>query len=283
MIYRSNRKALVFISATLLVTGLFLPVLRSQAQESSIQSAMRGIMGRISSLLSIRDNKELSASEKQLQELQARKDTVSKIYDLTLMEQNDLTARLEGLKGLNEAQEKMRDSLTAQMTENENSFTQIRSRLEAAKTAEEVKQLANDFKNWRTQVYDPKVRKVVAFTFVFQEKNVIEIARQRLEKISNDLEDRKDSLGENREAAEELFHKASENIRNAEELHGQAKILIMVALTNQADLAGYRTAPKNILSEIARDMSDSKNFTEQSFSNIREAYKLFLEIGKLLK
>lgn len=283
MIYRSSRKAQIAISTALIVTGLFLPMSRVQAQESSMQSALRGIMGKISALLNIGGNKELSVEEKQRQELQTRKDAVSRIYDLTLMEQNDLLDRLTGLKGLNGTQEKMRGSLTDQLTENENSFNQIHDRLEAAKTAEEVKQLATDFKNWRTLVYDPKVRKVVAFTFVFQEKNVLEIARQRLEKISKDFSDRKDSLGENKLLAESLFEKASAGIKNAEELHGQAKILIMVALTNQAGITNAKSTMKNVLSEIARDMSDSKKFTEQSFQNIREAYKIFLEIGKLLK
>lgn len=282
MIYRSNRKAQVLISTTLIVTGLFLPMAKSQAQES-MQSALRGIMDKISSLLSIGGNKELSVEEKLQKELQTRKDAVSKIYDLTLMEQNDLLARLDDLSGLSSAQEKMRDSLIAQMTENENSFNQIRSRLEAAKTAEEIKQLASDLKNWRTLVYDPKVKKAAAFTFVFQEKNVIEIAKQRLEKISKDLEARKETSDTGDSPAAALFEKASANIRNAEELHSQAKILIMVALTNQANIANSRTTAKNILSEIARDMLDSKNFTEQSFQNIKDAYKVFLEIGKLLK
>ena len=283
MIYRSNRKLLVLISATLVVTGLFLSINQSQAQESSMQSALRGIMSRISSLLSIGGNKELSAAEKQQQELQTRKDTVSKIYDLTMMEQNDLLTRLADLKGLNSAQEKMRLSLTNQMTENENSFNQIHDRLEAAKTIEEIKQLATDLKNWRTLVYDPKVRKVAAFTFVFQEKNAIEIARQRLEKISDDLDGSKELIGENKALAESLFEKASAHIRNAEDLHGQAKILIMVALTNQANIANSKFTAKNVLDEITRDMTDSKKFTEQSFRDIGEAYKVFLEIGKLLK
>lgn len=283
MIYRSNKKLYILISATLIVTGLFLPIFKGQAQESSMQSALRGIMGRISSLLSIGGNKELSVMEKQQQELQTRKDTVSKIYDLTLMEQTDLLTRLADLKGLNSAQEKMRISLKNQLAENENSFNQIRTRLETAKTAEEVKQLATDFKNWRTLVYDPKVRKVAAFTFVFQEKTAIEIARQRLEKISADLAKNKESLGENKSVADGLLEKASSHIRNAEDMHTQAKILIMVALTNQADIATPKSTAKNVLDEIARNMTDSKNFTEQSFRDISEAYKVFLEIGKLLK
>lgn len=281
MIYRSSRKAQVLISTALIVTGLFLPMAKSQAQES-MQSALRGIMGRISALLTIGGNKELTAEEKLQQELQTRKDAVGKIYDLTLMEQNDLLTRLNDLTGLSSAQDKMRESLTDQMTENENSFNQIRGRLEAAKTTEEIKQLASDFKNWRTLVYDPKVRKVAAFNFVFQEKNVIEIARQRLEKISKDLESRKDPSGDSSPASA-LFEKASAHIRNAEDLHSQAKILIMVALTNQAALINSKTVPKKISDEIARDMSDSKDFTEQSFQNIRDAYKVFMDIGKILK
>lgn len=282
MIHRFNKKSQVIISTALIVTGLFLPIHKSNAQES-ILSALKDIAWKISSIFYLGGNKELSAEEKQQRDLQARKDTVSKIFDLTLMEQNDLKTRLAELAGLNSTQEKMRDLLTDQLAENENSFSQIRARLDTAKTIEEIKQLATDFKNWRTLVYDLKVKKIVPFTFVFQEENVITTAQQRLEKISNDFNGRKESLGENKVQATALFEKASSDIKKAKDLHSQAKILIMVALTNQANLISTRTIAKSINDEITRDIADSKTFTENSLWDVSDAYSAFMALGQMLK
>ncbi len=282
MIRRFNKKLQAVLSAALIVTGLFLPMAGANAQES-MQSALSGIIGRISSLLTIGGNKELSAEEKQQEDLQARKDAVSRIFDLTLMEQSDLRARLAGLKNLAAAQEKTRNSLMDQLAENENSFSQIRDRLGAAASAEDVKQLAADFKNWRTLVYDLKVKKIVPFTFVFQEESVLAIAQQRLEKISKDFNGRKDSLGENKIQATALFEKASSAIKNAEDLHTQAKILIMVALTDSPAPLSSKSAAQKINDELARDITDSKTFTENSLQDTSDAYAAFIALGQLLK
>lgn len=278
MIRRSDKKIRVAVSATLILMGLFLPMAKTQAQES-MQSMLMGIVGRITSLLNIGGNKELSPEQKLQQELQTRKDAVSEIYDLTLAEQNDLLARLAALDNLTATQEKMRSALKNKLTENESSFNQIRDRLRSVATIEDVKQLAADFKNWRTLVYDQKAGNVAAFTFVFQENGIITTAKQRLEKISKDLSGRKSSPAE----ADTLLEKAAEDLKDAEDLHNQAKIQIMVALTDQADLTGSKIINRAVTDEIAASMTDARNFTEQSFQGISDAYRIFLEIGRIIK
>lgn len=270
---KSNR---VIISA-LIVAGLFLPASKSHAQES-FQSAIREIAGRIGTLLMLRKNTEISPEEKIRKEISARKEAVQKIFDLTKMEQADLLNRLSGLKDLNEQQENMRDTLTEFVKENSNGLAEIQKRLDESETLEDIKQLAGDFKNWRTLVYNPKTEKVVAFTFVFQGKNILSVADDRLERVKKDIADYQNSLKENDQKAEKILRKAETDIKEAHELNSQARNIIMIALSNSLlPVKNSKISDK----ELARDISNSKAFTEKAMQHIRSAYSEFLELGKL--
>lgn len=275
-IFKSHFNKLI-ISA-LIVAGLFLPAPKSYAQES-FQSSFRDFAGKISAFLTFRKTAETSPEEKAQQEIQIRKEAVQKIFDLTKLEQADLLNRLSSLKDLNDQQKKMRSALTDFVKENSNSLNEIQSRLERAGTLEEIKQLAADFKNWRTLVYNPKTEKVVAFTFVFQGKNILSVADDRLERVKNDLADYQKSLKESDDTADGIFDKAESDIREAGELNEQARNLIMIALSNSMSPAkNMKSAEK----EITRDISDSKTFTEKAMQNVRDAYSEFLKLGKII-
>ncbi len=282
MNHPSKKTFSTLIVVTVILSGMFLPVAKSNAQES-MQSALRDIVGKIGALFNLGFNNELSPEEKQQQELQTRKDTVSKILDLTRMEQADLLNRLAGLKTLTDAQGKMRNTLTSQLAGNENSFKHIQDRLTTADTTESVRQLATDFKNWRTVVYDPKAKQTVAFTFVFNGKSILATAQKRLENISKDLNDRKNTLGDNADEITELFEKATNSIKDAEELHNQAKILVMAALTSLNKPMSQLALSQKVSDMNTRNIADSKKLTEQSLQNIQTAYKIFIELGAALK
>ncbi len=278
MIRIFNRKTGKFVFSALIVAGLFLPVSRSYAQES-FQSAFREIAGKISAFLTFKKSAELSPEEKLRQEIQARREAIRKISDLTNLEQADLLNRLSSLKNLNDRQNEMRTILVEFVKENSNSLKEIQTRLDGADTIEEIKQLAGDFKDWRALVYNPKTEKVVALTFVFQGKNIIDTANGRLERVKTDLADYRNSSEDADGRAEKIFRKAEADIKEAEELNGQARNLIMIALNNSL------SPPKNSKSidkEIARDISDSKAFTERAMQHIRNAYGEFLELGKII-
>ena len=274
-----SKKISGIILIGLFIMGLFLLTNRTYAQETSMQSTLREIAGKISSLFTFNIDRELTEKEKMEQELQTRKDAVSKIFDLTLMEQKDLLNRLSALKDLSDAQKKMRSTLTNLLQENENIFTEINSRLEGVESINDAKKLANDFKNWRTLVYNPKAEKVVAFTFVFHGENILATAKDRLERIAGDLSDYQNSLKETDEKSNELLNKAESNIREAEELSGQAQNLIMIALNNSFSQIKNT---KSVNREIARNISDSKIFTEKSMQYVRNTYNEFLELGRII-
>ena len=283
MILRFNGKKHAFLSATLIVLGLFLPLQNIHAQESPMQSAMNSIAGTVSALLNLPGNNALSPAQKQKQELQARKDAVQKVFDLTLMEQSDLRDRLANLDNLTPAQKKMQGALTDQLTENENSFAQIRDRLDAATGVDQVKQLAADFKNWRAAVYDLKIRKMVPFIFVFQEESIIATAQQRLQRITADFTAHKASLGAQSLEATALFEKGTSAIKTAQDLHNQAKIIIMVALTDAPSPTATPAAVQKANDAIARNIAGAKTLTENSLQDINDAYDIFISLGQLLK
>ncbi len=261
----------------LIVAGLFLPASQSYAQES-FQSSLRGIAGKISTFLTFR-KPEVSPEDKTGQEIRTRREAVEKIFDLTKLEQADLLNRLSGLKDLNDQQKKMRITLTEFVKENNNGLKEIQSRLENTDRLEDIKKLASDFKDWRTLVYNPKTEKVVAFTFVFQGKNILSVAEERLANVRTDLSEHQDALTEKNEDAEIIFKKAESEIKEAEELNTQARNLIMIALNNALNPAkGIKAAEK----EIARDIADSKAFTEKAMQHIRNAYGKFLELGEII-
>lgn len=278
-----NGKKHALISATLIVLGLFSPLQKINAQESPMQSALKSIAGTVSALLNLPGNNALSPGQKKRQELQARKDAVQEIFDLTIMEQSDLHDRLAGLDNLTPTQKKMQSSLADQLTENENSFSQIRDRLDAATGVDQVKQLATDFKNWRAAVYDLKIRKMVPFIFIFQEEGIIATARQRLQRITADFTAHKASLGAQSLQATALFEKGTSAIKTAQDLHNQAKILIMVALTDTPSPAGSATAIQKANDAIARNIATAKTLTENSLQDISDAYDTFIALGQLLK
>ncbi len=283
-IYKTHLNRLIL--SALIVAGLFLPASKSYAQES-FQSAFREIAGRISSFLAFKKNSELAPEERLRHEVQARKEAIQKIFDLTKLEQADLLSRLSGLKDLNNQQNKMRAALVELVKENNNGLKEIQSRLDGAETVEDMKILAGDFKDWRTLVYNPKTEKVVTFTFVFQGKNILAVANERLENVKADLADHQNSLEEADGKAEKIFRKAEADIKEAEELNGQARNLIMIALNNSLSPAKnpHKDLPKGEKSaekEIARDISDSKAFTEKAMQYVRSAYAEFLELGKII-
>ncbi|MBU6141876.1 hypothetical protein KGO95_02000 [Patescibacteria group bacterium] len=260
--------------AALLVLGMLAPAVPAHAQSFPMQSILQAIVGSVSNFLHLGQNTALSAEAIKQQELTARKNTVSQIYALTTMEQNDLQTRLTNLSGLSAAQTAMRDTLLSDLNENAAALRQINDRLAAATDIAAVQQLATDFKNWRTVVYDPKAARIVAFTFVFDEGPILMTAEQRLANVTSDLKARAAD-----QASLTLLAQAAGKISQAKDLHDQATTLMMVALSTVNDPHAVLTADSPALALSARNTADAKTYTTQSLQDIQDAYTLFLKLG----
>ncbi len=276
-----NRLSNPILSITLtsfLVFGVFAPAAPAHAQLFPMQSILQAIVGSVSNFLQLGQNTALSPETIQQQELTARKDTVNQIYNLTAMEQNDLRNRLMNLAGLSPAQSALRDTLLSDLKENDTALQEINDRLTAADTIAAVQQLATDFKNWRTAVYDPKAAQIVAFTFVFDETPILATADQRLTNVTNDLK-----LHAANQASLALLAQAAGDIAQAKDLHDQATTLITIALTTATDPHTVLNAGSPAAAMIVRNTADAKTYTTRSLQDIQSAYDIFLKLGSTLQ
>ena len=281
------------IAASLFLPGLFFPWL-GMAAENRLQSALNEAVEKVGEISEINKNESLGEEEKEQKELRVRKDALAKIFDLTLLEDEDLKNKLSGLANLNEEQKKIRNGLLDLLLENESSYGEMRNRLAETKTIEEVKQLALDFKNWRKAVYNPKVEKIISFSLVFQQKRILGIANERLTKIKSDLKKLEGADLIKKEDTAHLLQKAVVALKKAAELNNRAEALVTEVLTSEL----FPPAPNIEITKIENPeeikLTDApkkeekkepsvKALVEESLKQVKTSYRLFIEIGKLVR
>lgn len=271
-----NKVSILLLSGFLL-TGAFLPIYKASAQE--LENALKGVAEKLEEIEAIEQNKELSIEEREQLETKARKEALYRIFDLTLLEDQDLKDKLSGLENLNDEQEEMRESLLKIFTENENAYDEMKKRLEDAETLEDVKQLATDFKNWRKAVYDPKVKKIIAFTLVFRQKAILTITQSRFTKIASDLKKLENTKLISEQDTAEYLKKAADNIKKAEELNQKTLELIKLSEENA-------TTTTDLLKKSdgeEEEKPEAKELIEESLNNIKSAYQNFIEISGIVR
>ena len=286
------------ISGSLISLGLFLAVFTALAADSGneLKSALKEVAGKVEDISTIKDDKTLTLDEKNQKEIGARKTALSKIFDLTLLEDNNLKAKLEDLENLNENQEIVRTALLNSLAENENAYREMRTRLEEASTLKEIKQLASDFKIWRSTVYNPKVEKIVSFALIFRQKNILDTAFQRLEKIKSDLEKLSGAKLIKREEFDKLLAKANSSLSESDALIKQAENLMMLDFKDLLPVPGITASSTEtmIASEPAENSTTSnksvkkelptlKTLLDESLRQIKSAYSIFTDISKSVK
>ena len=256
-------KILQNIFIGLLSMGLFFISFNSaEAKTINLRSAFKKTMEKISAFIDFRKNE---AAPPPLEETGVKKEALAKIFELTLLEQQDLQNKLEGLKNLSEKQTELKNELLTSLQENENAYRELKKQLEETSTLEEIKRLANDFNNWRNLVYKPKVEKVISFMLIFQQKDTFNVAKTRLRNIKKELP--------NLDWADDLITKA------------EAKIQKAISLNNQAvDLISQELKPNFLKRLIGKNyLPDIKSLTEESAQEIKDAYQIFIELGKAVK
>ncbi len=273
MSFKNKEKILTAISAGLTFLG-FLFILPSAYAEENLQSALKEVAEKVGAIEDIKNDSYLNNQERKVAELLARKDALLKIFDLTLLEDKDLNKKLLEIKNLDENQKKIRDGLINSLKENENAYSEMKNRIEETDSVTEVKQLAIDFKNWRNLVYNPKVEKIISFNLVFQSKNIIAVAQNRANKIREEL---KKINSEDLIWIESLLEKAELKIKKAENLNITAENLIIQEITKGENLSFFKKFfYKNQIPAI-------KSLIEESTRNLKDAYLIFIEIGRAAK
>jgi|SRR3989338_732912 len=275
----------IFLTAAILTGGWFLSA-KIAYGGNDLKSTLREVAEKIEEISAIKNNESLDKEEREKRELRARTEALAKIFELTLLEDNDLKNRLLVLKNLTDEQIKIKDALLKLLGENKNAYDELRPRLESAVILNQIKQLAADFKNWRRSVYNPKVEKILSFSLVFQQKNTLNIAENRLKKIQSDLQRLEDASVIKKEDTTSLLRKAIQELNQAKNLNRQAEELVTKILAEEFFPITPNLDLTNIDNPDELKLSNSpsvKSLIEESLKHIKTAYRLFLDIGKIVR
>jgi len=288
---------ITLIASSLLIGGLFLPIAGLYAEDLS--SALKEVTEKVGEISGVSENQTLPENEKEREEVRIRKEALSKIFDLTLLEDKDLRDKLSGIEKLTPEQEIIREKLLAMIDENANAYAEMRSRLANLAAIEEIKQLALDFKDWRAAVYNPKFEKIVSFSLVFQERAILATAYGRFEKIKLDIERLESAKLLKQADLGEILGKIADTLQLAEQLNRQAENLITKTLSEElktsktvliiSTKATSLATPAASTTETAASKTKNlkppsvKALVEQSLGQVRISYKLFLEMAKIIK
>lgn len=223
-------------------------------------------------------------SAKKEDELETYKTLLEKVFACSLFEVQNLKTKLEALRDLNLNDTALRDEFLATLGEFELYYLDAKEEFETEeKDITELKQFALKLLTWRKEHYSESAKRVANFIFIFQGRSAVGIADTRLKKISLALLDagllfRRDTWKEFRI----LLNEAQEHIKNAEKLNREAYELFTTELEAAQATSTPETAAIPEKEEKAKKLSVT-DILKESLTEIRETYKIFSEIGKIVK
>lgn len=220
------RMKIVSALTTALLAGA-LPVLQVAAQSPEVQAARDQVE---------RSTGQLSTPQAPTPaEIAARKATLVDILDLTKAELADLMSE-QKLGSVSISDNPALVALAAEL------FPRLRLsqqyvQLIAEQTervdidADELVQIAADFKTWREEVYDPLVKQVFSVLLVNQGAGVLATAQRRLERVTTDVKRLQLTLGAEANVLLGYVGDAKEHLTDAAKYHQRAYELVF---SNQA-------------------------------------------------
>lgn len=271
---RSKNKIISAILTASLFIGLsFAP---AQGQET-LKVVLKEILDGLNQIEKIKKDPSLDKEKRSSKETLARKEVLLKIFELTLLENEDLKLRLLELDNLEEKTDKIRNGLLISLKENERVFELLRERFADIQTLSSFRteQLAVDFKNWRSLVYNPKAERAVAFISIFQQKKIMSTAQGRLDKIKTELEQLGVAALAEWAETKELLQKAEAQLREAEIFNTQAERITFSMLASK--LFFIATTGDSIT------LATIKTLSNESWQRVQAAYGFFKQIGESAK
>jgi len=269
-------KIVKLITLASLIAGFFLIYTPAFAQEE-LKITLEQIADKIELIKEIKNDDELNWAEKDEKETILRKEILFNIFQLTILENNDLKGKLESLDNLIKEEDDIKTALIKALDENTEIFNLMQLRLEEANSLYDIKNLANEFNNWRSLVYNPKVENIITFTIVFRQKNILEIAENRLEKIKEDLNNLENADLLKDGEVDELLQNAISKIEEAKTSNEKAE-KNMITYLNRKLFSKIKFGISYFISS-----SSVKDSVNESLDQVRDAYSIFIEIGRSAK
>lgn len=292
------------------------------AQEN-LQVPNKEVSNKVDELVGLKDDDTLSDKEKEIKEIQIRKEALSKITNLALLEIKNLEDKINSLDFESDTQSRIKEAFLGILEKNKKYSADLKIKTEKNElTLEEVKNLAQEYKDWREQNYNIYIKKLTVFILTFQEKNVLKTANTRLEKIMADIKKLENAKILKKEDTWKFIDSAMKSLTNAQILNSNAEKTIMdliekdiiniASSTPKMIIETATTTPEKIIESIITDTKEStasstpslatstptdlikspqeialedkaQTLIEKSLQEIKDAYGSFISISNKVK
>jgi hypothetical protein len=269
-----------YILASIVALLIYVPGF-AHAQSDAIKAARKAVIQSIANLSSL-ETADLSQAERATLELKLKRGALSEILNLSSLETVDLKEKLEAIDNLDEAFFPLRDELAAKLGEYVVYIAEADEKVEEAATVTEIQELAGDFKDWREMAYSPDARKGFDVVIAFQNRGALEIAEQRIAKLSSEFKTRGAKSGWLK-SQDELWRTslagAAANLKDARSLNDRALEIV----------SSYIPKPEGIEAETAGGDAEVsvagatvRELVEGSIGKLKEAYQKFISLTEAL-
>ena len=293
------------------------------AQSSStLQKAVEQTEESVEVLATVKD----SQFENPVLDLAFRIETFQKVIALSISEAKSLKLKILNLESSDDLNENYYLWLKDMINQLNQVLDYYEEQLQVLEnnepiTLDIIKQLAQDFKDWRQSNYLPFANQIVDFLLINQEKKAISVAQKRFQKISTDIYKLQKAELKGVSTLIVMLNKADDFIRESiiinqeaellfNNLHIEPFLLILSSLnatttttTDTTNITATSTIINNfdatttVTSTTSTPDSDStstielaedqvlsiKDLIRNSLSQIREAYRIFIEMSSLVR
>lgn len=238
----------IFVIVIIILVTLSLTLSPIFAQEN-LQVPNKEVSNKVDELVELKDNDTLSDEEKEIKEIRIRKEALGKITDLSLLEIKNLEDKINSLSFESDAQNKIKEAFLEILNKNKVYSEDLKLKAENEElTLEEVKDLAQEFKDWREENYNKHIKKLTVFILTFQEKNVLKTANIRLEKIIVDIKKLESAKIIKKEDTWKYIESAMKSLANAQILNSDAEETIIATI--EKTIINIATSTPEIAMEI---------------------------------
>lgn len=250
----------------LMLLLVLLPVF-SWAQSDDLKAAKEAVQQSYDKLVEVQGEQTLTPEAQAKQELEAFTVALTEVVQFTITETESLSQRLLALKNLSVEVVKLQSDYLKVLEEfliyQRDFLVKITPQASiAGLTLVEIQQLASDFKDWREEIYDPEIKKIVGFLLVFKGSDLLVIATSRFNKITSDLRLFQNSKLIQVDLLMPALEQAGGYLKEASKLN-QAVIKSLLATST--------------------DPVETNRLVEQVVGFIKSAYGKFLEMSSLVK
>jgi len=186
--------------------------------QTPIQKAFEGVKEKLDDLVNAKD-------ENNLTDLSLRIETFKKVIDLSVSEAKDLKVKLLAVDNMSDELGGWRDKMIGnlnQAVDHYNGQKEFLADNEKSIDLETIKSLAQSFKTWRDENYLATADEVRDFLLVGQEQKSIQVAKKRLQKITDDISWLQKSGLKGIAELQKLLNNASALISEGESLNKEA-------------------------------------------------------------